>query len=291
MTNLARAATAALLLSGCAGGSALREEVAGLREELRSMRRENEASARRVDALQGRVDALTARLTRPAAEPSRAAPSGAPVAEPASRPAAAAPAPPAERAYVAASPVIPRDLAVVKVKPSRAAPRAAPPVPTSVPLAEPNPAALDALATPGRRGFGAEAEAALKAARALPGDVARAHALEDFVGHYPRHPLADNALVEAANAYDEANLPDAACALVARVDADYPAGDAVSDALERLARCEATHGRRDQERELLERLAKEHPGTPAASRAGARLATISGRADEPSAPGPARSGP
>ena len=29
----------------------------------------------------------------------------------------------------------------------------------------------------------------------------RAHALEDFVARYPRHPSADNALVEASTAY------------------------------------------------------------------------------------------
>jgi hypothetical protein len=64
----------------------------------------------------------------------------------------------------------------------------------------------------------------------------------------------------------------------------------MSEALERLAWCESRRGARDAERTLLERLVSEFPRTPAAERAGTRLATISGRTgDTPDAP--ARSGP
>jgi len=71
---------------------------------------------------------------------------------------------------------------------------------------------------------------------------------------------------------------------------DYPAGDALPDALERLAWCESRRGAPDAERRLLERVVTEFPRTPAAERAGTRLATISGHAGAtPDAP--ARSGP
>ena len=82
----------------------------------------------------------------------------------------------------------------------------------------------------------------------------------------------------------------AACDLARRCVREYPAGDAMSDALERLAWCESRRGARDAERRLLERLVTEFPRTPAAERAGTRLATISGRTgDTPDGPG--RSGP
>jgi TolA-binding protein len=235
-----------------------------------------------VDALQARVDALTARVAHPAdaAAGARGEPSPARVeaAEPRAE-------------------LVPPDLAVVKIKPARpssprpAAGRVAPPVPTAVPLVEPGPEALEALGHPGRRGLAADAAAALQVARAKPDGLARAHALEDFAAHYPHHTQADNALVEAAAAYEADGKGEAACTLARRVEAEYPAGDAIGDALERLARCEATRGHPDAERRLLERLAREHPGTPAAERAGARLATISGHADATSAAGPARSSP
>jgi TolA-binding protein len=96
--------------------------------------------------------------------------------------------------------------------------------------------------------------------------------------------------VEAAAAAAEGGEAAAACDLARRAAADYPAGDALSEALERLAWCESRRGARDAERRLLERLVTEFPRTPAAERAGTRLATISGSTGEtPGSPG--RSGP
>jgi hypothetical protein len=54
----------------------------------------------------------------------------------------------------------------------------------------------------------------------------------------------------------------------------------MSVVLERLAWCESRRGAREAERKLLERLVSEFPRTPAADRAGTRLATISGRTGE-----------
>ncbi len=270
----ALAAPLLLVLVGCAGGGeAARRDVDALRAEVRQLRRENEDLSRKVDALGGRVDAASTRLGRGAGA------QGAPRDEP-------------EKA-----PVIPPDLAVVRVEPKPAPdrhdagqrPRAAPPVPTAVPIADPDPDRLEALARRGGREIAADADAELRRARARS-SADRAHALEEFALRYPRHPSADNALVEASGAYADAGRGDAACELARRASTEYPAGDALSDALERLAWCESRRGARDAERRLLERLVADFPRTPAAERAGTRLATISGRTgDTPD--GPARSGP
>jgi TolA-binding protein len=146
-------------------------------------------------------------------------------------------------------------------------------VPTAVPIAEPAPERIDALARPGGRELAVEAEGELAAARRKDG-LDRAHALEDFARRYPRHPSADNALVEASAAYAAGGRDDAACGLAARATEDYPAGDAVSDALERLATCELRRGDPAAELRLLRRLVADYPRTPAAERAGARLASM-----------------
>jgi hypothetical protein len=115
--------------------------------------------------------------------------------------------------------------------------RPAPRLPTAVPVAEPEPERLDELAQPGGREIAAEAEGELAAARRRTG-AERAHGLEAFVDRYPRHPAADNALVEAAREYVELGRSNAGCELARRVPKDYPAGDAVSGALEIVASCE-----------------------------------------------------
>jgi TolA-binding protein len=264
------ALAAALLVAGCSGAEAsLRREVDALRAELATSRQENQELQRRVEALSSRVDLVASRLSQPAA----------PRPEP--RPAEPRPAEPA------AATVVPGGLAVVRVEP----PRRAPPVPTAVPIVEPDGSRLEALARHSGRELAAEAEAELKAARRRDG-LAKAHALEDFVGRYPRHPQADNALVEAALAYLDAGRPDAACGVSRRAVEEYPAGDALSDALWRLAGCESRRAGPDAEKKILTRLVTEFPSTPAARRAGERLAAISGQnGGEPPSDVPARSGP
>jgi hypothetical protein len=243
--------------------------VDALRAEIRTLQRHNEELARKVDILSNRVELLSTRPSRPAG-------------------AEASPPRPATQ-----EPLVPPDLAVVQLAPPappRASSRPAPPIATAVSIEEPDAERLDALARPRGGELAAEAEAELRRARKRSG-VERAHALEEFVSRYPRHASADNALVEAAAAYAEAGAARAACELAHRATEDYPAGDAMSDALERLAWCESRLGARDAERRLLERLVAEFPRTPAAERAGTRLATISGRNGEVSPDGSARSGP
>jgi TolA-binding protein len=253
---------------GCAGhDDALRAEIGALRAEVQALRQDQSDLSRRVDALSIRADATAAKSGRSPARAGEASPAAAP-----------------------AAPIVPPDLAVVKVAPQRAS-RSAPPVAVGVPIAEPDAARLEALGRRSGREIATEAEGELRAANARSG-LDRAHALEDFAARYPRHPSADNALVDAARAYSEAGRDEAACSLARRAADDYPAGDAMSDALEVLASCAARRGGAGAERTLLERLVAEYPHTPAADRAGRRLAVISGHpADESAADGPPRSAP
>jgi TolA-binding protein len=279
---------ALLFLAGFAGAPSVRAEprsdLDSLREEVRTLQRENEALAARVQALSSQVDLLTLRATRQD-EPARA---GGPDEA----------APPRSAAGDAAA--VPPDLAVVKMapptggrvaRPTAKVPRLAPPVPTQVPIQEPDAARLEAaLSRPGRRALSAEADQDLREAQAMTG-LLRAHSLEDFTGRYPQHPYADNALVDAAAAYAAAGREDAACALARRVVDEYPASDAQSDALERMAACATRRGATAEAQKLTARLRADFPGTPAAQRAEARLSQAPARdGDSPREP-PARSGP
>ena len=192
----------------------MRRELDALQSEIASVRQQNDALSRRVDTLGLRLDALASQKSRPA--------SPAPTA--------------AEAVREPGAPLVPPDLAVVHMAPPKAA-RAPPPLSTAVPMAEPDPDRLEALAQPTGREIAAEAEGELAAAR-RKGGVDRARAREGFVARYPRHPSADNALVEAARAHIEVGRAQAGCELAARVPQDYPAGDAVSGANEIVARCE-----------------------------------------------------
>lgn len=257
MRTRAREASAAfLLLLGCSGaGASSREDVDALRAEIRALRQDHADLARRADALAGRVEILTALQSRGGAEP-KVAPGGEPPS-------------------AALAPVVPPDLSVVKVAPP-AAPRARrvpPPVPTAIGIAEPDAERLEALARRSGRELAAEADGELRVARGRAG-VARAHALEDFAARFPRHPDADDALSEAAGAYADAGKDDAACTLARRAEDEYPAGDAMGDVLERLAWCASRRGDAGGERRLLERVVAEFPKTPAAQRAGIRLAGL-----------------
>lgn len=245
-------AAAALGALGCAAGApAWQKDLEAMRAEMRTMQRENAETARRLEALTVRLDALAAAR--------KSAP------------------PPAPAAAAAPAPLVPPDLAVVKVDPPasrepRRARRPAPPLPTAVPIVEPDPAAMAGLSAP-RGDLAAEAQASLEAARRLDG-LAGARALEEFAARYPRHPSADNALVDAALGRDDAGDPETACALATRVTQEYPAGDALPEALGLLVECRARQGDAARVRALVERLVKDFPDTPAAKRAQARLAAL-----------------
>ena len=265
------ALAAAFLLSGCAGVDPVaRHDLESLRAELQALRQENVQLMRTVAQLASQVEVMAARATKPGGEQVRSAPASSGAAEAGAR-------------------VVPEGLAVVKVEPSRAS--RAPPVPVGTPLIEPDPTRLDAIARKSGRDLASDADGELKAARRRE-PLARAHALEDFVSRYPRHPQAASALLEAAAAYAGAGKSNAACTLDRRVVDEYPASDQVSDALLQLAACEGLKGALEVERRLLSRVTNDFPNSPAARRAREQLASIPGRAGVDAPPdGPARSGP
>jgi TolA-binding protein len=271
MLRPSTALAAALCLSGCAGADAVaRRDLEVLRDELQALRQENAQTTRTLGALSTRLDAVVARGARPASEPTRAAPAARPVAE--------------------SDPnLVPDGLAVVKVEPPKGA--RAPAISTSTPLVEPDTARLDAIARKSGRDLASDAESELKAARRRE-PLPRAHALEDFVSRYPRHPQSGAALLEAAAAYADAGKSEAACTLGRRVVDEYPASEQVSEALLQLASCEGRKGAADLERRFLNRIVHDFPSSPAARRARERLASIPGRPGaDPSPDAPARSGP
>ncbi len=269
---------AALCVCGCAADNkALRGDLDAMRAEIQRMQRENAELAKRVDVLASRLDALG---ERPTAVRGAAGCSGStgPCASPGTPPAAASSGA-ARSTGPASDAAIPPNLAVVKVQPPSPGTRQpavhrhrrqAPPVPTAVPISEPDGEALASLGTP-RSDLSVEAQADLDAAHRMKG-LAAARALEAFAARYPRHPSADNALLDAARERAEAGEPDAACALHARCVEEYPAGDAMPDALELLGECHARRGRAEEARHLFERVVADYPGTSAAGRAAQRLA-------------------
>jgi TolA-binding protein len=265
------ALAAVFLLSGCAGADAVaRRDLEGLRVELQSLRQENVQLLRAIDQLTTRVDALSLRATRPAGDPLRAAitPSAAPEGD---------------------ARLVPGGLAVVKVEPPKAS--RAPPISTSTALVEPDATRLEAMARKGGKDLAGEAEGELKAARRRE-PLARAHALEDFVSRYPRHPQAGVALLEASAGYTEVGKPDAACTLARRVLDEYPASDQVAEALVQVAACEGRKGSTEAERLLLTRVINDFPSSPAARKARERLGSVPGRTGADPAPdSTARSGP
>ncbi len=280
------AAAAALVVCGCAAEDpALRQELASLKAEVRTLQRENAEVSRKVDALGSRVDLLAARPAHPPAPP---APSPLPAA-PSPQPAAAA----APGALVDS--LVPAGLKVVRLEPdaqpakaakagkaarpqARAAPSppggSPPPLSTATPVREPDQGTVTSLEA-GGKDLAAEAQAALAAAKAQTG-LPRARALEQFTARYPGYRGAQEALVAAARTRAEGGDPDGACEDYARAVKDYPAGNAMPDALAGLAGCEARSGRTAEAKRLEERLAQDYPDSPAAKRAPPRAPAAQG---------------
>jgi TolA-binding protein len=265
------AAVAALvLLSGCSSGEAsLRPDVDSLRAEIRTLQRENGDLVRRVEAMGTQLDVLAARSVQ-AAQPAGGEAPAAPVRV--SR--AAPPATPE-----AVEPLVPTHLKIFRLEQPKAPPARAQKssaVPTSTPIQEPSPTALAALGG-GGKAAGADAQAALDAARALAG-LPRARALEKFTDTYPGHLRAADALVDAARVRDVAGDPDGSCEDYSRAVAEYLGARAQPDALEGLAACEQRRGRPDEAKRLLARLAKDFPDSPAGKRAREHAPAVQGAA-------------
>jgi len=254
-------------LCACATESASRTEVTELRAELRLMRDAHARLEHRLERVEGEA---AVRLARPVSVSSAA------VASPQSG------ARPDAKAEARLS--VP-ELAVVKLRPKADAP---PRLDTTTPVVEPSAEVLEELAqeqrrTPSREAGEGEADpamadseyaAGLEALRTgnLAGGVQR---LQRFSLDYPRHAKADNALYfSGIGLMGEESWSEAAKTFL-QVLSQYPAGDAVVDALLKLAECRTHLNQRKEAKALYVQLISQYPGTAAATQAESRLAQLS----------------
>jgi tol-pal system protein YbgF len=239
-------ACTALALSGCATTSAPSSELDQLKTELRAMRDDNARLQKRVDRLEA-VQAVSTVRARPvaAAEPLEPTPS----------------------------------LQVIKLKPKA---DAAPKIDTSKRVVEPDPDLLEQVKS---RAADAEPDgkddplaeqqydagvAALKIGN-LEGGVDK---LQRFAAENPRHARADNALFYAAvGLIGLSDYDDAARALQQLIEA-YPAGDAVIDAMLKLGEVRLKLNQPKDAKAIYQKIVSNYPGTPAATAAQARLASL-----------------
>lgn len=194
-----------------------------------------------------------------------------------------APAKPAPAPTVAPAEV--PELTVVKLKP-KADP--APRIDVSIPIVEPAPEVVESLVSAPEAapvaaadgeptditGLDGQFNAGLEAVRTgnVEGGVQR---LTAFARENPRHPKADNALYFAG--LGQIGLSDYAAAtkLFEQLVNSYPAGDAVVEAMLKLAECRVRLNRPKDARALYGEVISRYPGTTAASQAEARLSALS----------------
>ncbi|HYV44377.1 MAG TPA: tetratricopeptide repeat protein [Myxococcaceae bacterium] len=263
-TRLAIGAAVLAWASACAGVEpALKAELSDVRAEVKALREENARLARRVERVEIDLAVRKASGKSPA-------PSG--------KPASAAPA----------SGEIP-SLTVVKLKPKVEPP---PPLNTSVPVVEPPADVLEALASAPARGDGlasttgdddgpsedpaladGEFDQGLQALRTgnVEGGVDK---LKQFARDHPRHARADNALYFASVGMIGLGDLEGAAATLEAMLREYPAGDAVSDGMLKLAECRTRQSRARDAKTLYSEVIQRYPGTAAASQAEQKLAQL-----------------
>lgn len=259
-------------LAACATDSATKAEVDALRAELRALRESQSRLSQRVERMELRDTVSRAKASTPPSPDSEP-----PVIEIGSEPAPVRIETP--------------ELTVVKLKPRN---EPAPPLPTRVPVVEPEPddAEVFVSASP-------EPSAPVRQARAsrpepAPRDTALADAefeqavallrtgnveggvarLRRFADENPRHPRADNALYFSGLGLIGLKDFASAAQVLERLIETYPAGDAITDGMLRLAECKQRLNQPDHARELYTRLVTQFPGTAAATQAEQRLATL-----------------
>jgi TolA-binding protein len=239
--------------AACAGAQARKDT------ELLELKGQVEAQSAQLAAQQRRIEDLEVRLAAMAAR-SEAKPAAASRAEkPAAAPSVAPPHDPRPK------------LKTVKLGEGRRHRRdynpveRAPSIENSISIKEPDAetlARLEAAAVdPGIRD---ELDADHAFARAVGklnhGELQAAESeLLAFAGEHPRHTAADNALYLAGLIREHNGDCPGAVALFDRVPLTYPAGDAVLSALVEKGRCLSRMQRKDEARELLAKLVREHP--------------------------------
>jgi TolA-binding protein len=232
---------------GCASDAGSHKELQELRAEIRTLRQSNQALESRLSRLERQEVVAQARAAKPQG----------------ARPAAEGEMP---------------ELTVVKLKP-RTEPAPALEVHTDV--AEPSDEVVASLLEIARSEGGTTLDegpegsfdqgvAALKTGNLAGG----AELLERFARQSPRHPQADNALYFAGLGRVGLEEFEAAAALFEQVLTRYPAGDAVQEAMLKLADCRVRLKEGARAKALYSRVISSYPGTPAAEHATRRLATL-----------------
>lgn len=174
-------------------------------------------------------------------------------------------------------------LTVVKLKPRREAP---PRLDTGVAVVEPPQGVVEELTPPPGAAKDVEMDDAdlamaeaqfdraldsLKTGNAEGG----VKAMQAFVGEWPRHPRADNALYFAGVGLMSLEDFEGAASSFQRVTAEYPAGDAVVESMLKLADCRVRLKQPREAKSTWERIVHAYPGTAAATQAQARLSSHS----------------
>lgn len=250
--RLEAAISTVVTLAGCATDSATRAELQELRASLRALRQEN-------GRIEARLETLERQVSRPLAPKSTGE----------ARPASGEDLP---------------ALAVVKLKPR---PPVAPRLATRVEVVEPPLEVTGEAASKagGTDGEASQDEAALAAAEGAyekgveamkTGNVEGGlQQLRRFAGEWPKHPRADNALYFVGLALLNRQDYAGAAEVLARVGAQYPAGDARVDSMLKLGECHLRLNQPQLAKAVWEKVVSAFPGTAAASQAQARLASLS----------------
>jgi TolA-binding protein len=240
-------------VQGCATGGANANDVAALKEEVATLRRERQVDAQRLQVLENQFDAEQAELQHLRAEGGLGG--------------------------------TPPSLQVVHLQPGSHG--SAPALPTHVKVREPDEANLAELDELLGHGFPTVVDASGGAPNALfdaafdqlkTGDLVGAAAgFQSFADKYPKDTAADNALLDEGIAIYGQHRYAEALRILSRIEARYPAGDAVPEAIWRAADCEEKLGQVEAARTRLAHLAEDFPGSPEGARAAERLRSLSAK--------------
>jgi TolA-binding protein len=252
--------SSAIALSACASQSALGPESSSeLMAELRALRADHARLEQRLERLEKERAVARAVPAKPAEQSAAAAPS----------------ALPSSGTHLTAGAEIP-NLTVVKLKPKR---EPAAKIDTTVEVQEPGESELENLKsqleaeTRSRESDDVIDLAYEKALNSLKtGNVAGGvGSLMRIAADNPRHPKADNALYFAGLGQMGLNNFGEAEKLFGQVVDLYPAGDAVQDAMLKLAECRLKLNRPKEAKAVYEKVVAQFPGSAAASQAQSRL--------------------
>ncbi len=178
-------------------------------------------------------------------------------------------------------------LTVIKLKPKV---EPAPKLATQVAVVEPAPELVEELATAAADKKASEEDSELDpalgdqifeagvAALKIGNVVGGIEKLQLFASENPKHPKADNALYFSGVGLIGLNDFDDAARSFQLLIATYPAGDAVVDAMLKLAECQVRLNQQAAARTLYGQILASYPGTPAASMAQTRLSSLGGPA-------------